>query len=98
MPVKNLDSEMPCMRHKVSLHGSNIYIIIVYSGNDPVEVFATVPHEWQLDKHRVSTIESLNRCVSLMLRAGIDRREVVGQLQKGSEAGTYPAILAELLK
>lgn len=79
------------------MHGSNIYVIIVYSGNDPIEVFATVPHEWNQDKHRVAIIESLNRCVSLMLRAGVDYREVVGQLRKGSESGTYPAILAELL-
>jgi len=96
--IRLLDAVMPCRRHKVSLHGSNIYVIIVYSGNDPVEVFATVPHEWNSDKHRVSVIESLNRCVSLMLRAGIDCREIVGQLRKGSEKRTYPAILAGLLK
>ena len=79
---------MPCKRHKISLHGSNIYVIIVYSNNDPVEVFATVSHEWSADKHRVSMFESLNRAVSLLLRAGIDVLEIVGHLAKGSEAGT----------
>ena len=95
--IKPLETRMPCRRHKVSLHGSNIYVIIVYSDSDPVEVFATVPHEWNSDKHRVSMIESLNRCVSLMMRAGIDVREIVSQLTKGSEPGTYPSILAGLL-
>lgn len=92
-----LPDEAEAVRHRVKLHGDNLYISVVLVDEEPVEVFASIPPAWRHNEERRSYLESLNRQVSISLRYGIPVEEVVRQFAKGSADGQYPALLAEVL-
>ena len=84
--IIELPDELLCRKHTITINSAEICVFVGILDGKPVETFATYPHEWDEhnEKSRISSFETTNRLISLLLRASVELEDVVDQLLKGS--------------